>query len=128
MHGVFGAQTLQNPQDCRDPEWLAQEEHLLDQEPNTGAPPSLQNFFKFQGVGSGSRDRLNDSSLGDETQTQQQRTQGQGNIDGNGPSKGNARRLQHSESAGAVAAVQTPGDWVRDHCSSTDPLPARQGH
>ena len=27
-----------------------------------------------------------------------------------------------------VPPFQVPGDWVRDHCSSTDPLPARKGH
>ena len=57
-------QTLQNPQDCWDPEWLAQEEHLLDQEPSIGAP-SLRYFFKFEGVGSGTGEHLNDSSLGE---------------------------------------------------------------
>ena len=39
-------QTLQNPQDCCEPEWFAQEEHLLNQDPNTGTP--LHDFFKFQ--------------------------------------------------------------------------------
>jgi hypothetical protein len=49
-------------------------------------------------------------------------------MSGNGPSKGNALRLQHSEPAGSLVAVQVRGDWVRNHRSSTDPLPARKGH
>ena len=49
-------------------------------------------------------------------------------MGGNELRKGNARRLQRSEPAGSVTAVQVPGDWVRDHCSSTDPLPAGKGH
>ena len=41
-------QTLQKPQDCCEPEWLAQEEHLLVQDPNTGDLFTISSSFRVE--------------------------------------------------------------------------------
>ena len=51
-------QTLQNPQDCCEPEWLAQEEHLLDQDPNTGDLFRISSSFRVEALIQGSPQSL----------------------------------------------------------------------
>ncbi len=74
---------------------------MLDQEPTT-VTRSLQDFFKFQGVGSASGVHLNDSSLGEREQRQQHWAVGQGTMGNDSISRRQGWSIAH-RCVGAIA-------------------------